>query len=454
MMDQAEFARVAASFATFHAQFAPLFGRTEAQAHSEQYVRGLLVQQTDRRNAENVAEVLNGVSARALQRFLTDAPWETAPVIARLQQVLGTWLSTPEGVWIIDESGFPKQGQHSVGVGHQYCGRLGKLANCQMGVFLAYASAQGHALVDGQLYLPETWTDDRARCQAAGVPEEVGFATKAEIGLALLQAGRARGHLQGDWVTADEGYGEVPSLRDALDADGWRYVLEMPLDTRVFTAPAAVAVPPWSGRGRRPTLPRLVADALPPQTLRAVAAALDGSAWQDLRVAEGAQGPRIYQFAGLHVWESRDGLPDRACWLVLRRNLDGSELKAYFSNAAEDTSLLTLGQVGAVRWAVETELQTQKGETGLDEYEVRRWPGWHHHITLALLAGAFLLQMQQDWGGKDAPDHPAPSLARAAGAAAPAGVDRGRPAGVAHRDPGPQRACQTVSHETASPLAA
>ncbi len=453
-MEDAEFARVAASFATFHAQFAPLFGRKEAQAHGEQYVRGLLVQQTDRRNAENVAEVVEDVSARALQRFLTDAPWETAPVIDRLQQFLGLRLSTPEGVWIIDESGFPKQGSHSVGVAHQYCGRLGKLANCQVGVFLAYASARGHALVDAQLYLPEKWTDERARCRVAGVPEEVSFATKAEIGLALLQTARARGHLQGDWVTGDEGYGEVPSLREALDADGWRYVLEMPLDTRVFTQPAAVAVPPWSGRGRRPTRPRLGDGALPAQTLRAVATALDADTWQDLTVAEGAQGPRAYQFAGLHVWESRDGLPARACWLVLRRNVDGSELKAYVSNAAEDTPLRTLGQVGAVRWAVETDLQTDKGETGLDEYEVRRWPGWHHHITLALLAGAFLLQLQQDWGGKDAPDHPASSQSRATRAAAPAGVDRGGPAGLAGGHPGAQRARQTVPHETASPHAA
>jgi SRSO17 transposase len=453
-MDQAEFARVAASFATFHEQFGLLFGRREAQAHGEQYVRGLLVQQTDRRNAENVAEVLEGVSARALQRFLTNAPWETAPVIDRLQAFLGPRLSTPEGVWIIDESGFPKQGRHSVGVGHQYCGRLGKLANCQVGVFLAYASARGHALVDAQLYLPEKWTAERARCRAAGVPDTVTCATKPEIGLSLLQAARARGHLQGDWVTADEGYGEVPSLRDALDADGWRYVLEMPLDTYVFTQPAAVAVPPWSGRGRRPTVPRLVPGTPPPQTVSAVAAALPASTWQELHVAEGAQGPRAYQFVGLPVWESRDGLPDRACGLVLRRNLDGSELKAYFSNAPEDTALLTLAQVGAARWAVETELQTDKGETGLDEYEVRRWQGWHHHVTLSLLAGAFLLQVQQDWGGKDAPHHAAPGQPHAAGAPAPAGVDRGGPPGLAGGHPGPQRARQTLPHDTASPSAA
>jgi SRSO17 transposase len=196
-MDEAEFARVAASFATCHAQFAPLVGRKEAQAHREQYVRGLLVQQTDRRNAENVAEVLNGVSARALQRFLTTAPGATEPVIAGLQAFLGPRLSTPDGIWISDESGVAKQGQHSVGVAQQYCGRLGKLANCQVGVVLAYASARGHALVDAQLYLPEKWTADRARCWAAGVPAAVSFATKAQIGRACCRRGGAAGSCGG-----------------------------------------------------------------------------------------------------------------------------------------------------------------------------------------------------------------------------------------------------------------
>jgi hypothetical protein len=198
----------------------------------------------------------------------------------------------------------------------------------------------------------------------------------------------------------------------------------------------------------------LVPGTPPPQTVGAVAATLPPDAWQVLTVAEGAQGPRTYQYVGLPVWESRDGLPHRACWLVLRRNLDGSELKAYVSNAAFDTPLLTLAQVGAARWVVETELQTGKGETGLAEYEVRRWAGWHHHVTLCLLAGAFLLQLQQDWGEKDAPDHPAPDQSRAAGAPAPAGLDRGRLAGLAGGHPGAQRARQAIPHETASPIAA
>src|SRR5438552_10275072 len=174
-MDQAEFDRVAASFAAFHAEFAPLFGRKEAQRRSEQYLRGLLVQQTDRRNAENVTETIAGATPRALQRLLTEAPWPTEPVIDRLQAYVGARLNTPQGIFVIDESGFPKQGTKSVGVARQYCGTLGKVGkvgNCQLGVFLAYVSGRGHALVDKRLYLPPAWSEDPARCRAAGVPAD------------------------------------------------------------------------------------------------------------------------------------------------------------------------------------------------------------------------------------------------------------------------------------------
>jgi SRSO17 transposase len=453
-MDQAEFDRVAASFAAFHAPFAPLFGRKEAQRRSEQYVRGLLVQQTDRRNAENVAETIAGATPRTLQRLLTEAPWPTEPVIARLQAYVGARLNRPEGIFVLDESGFPKQGQKSVGVARQYCGTLGKVGNCQVGVFLAYVSTRGHALVDKRLYLPPAWTDDPARCHAAGVPEGLGYHSMAELGLDMLRQARAAGHLQGHWVTGDDAYGKVPTLRDALDAEGWRYVLDVPATTPVFTHQAPVVVPPWSGRGPQPTTPRLAPDAAPPQTVQAVAATLPPPVWQAVTVAEGAQGPRTYQFVALRVWESRDGLPGRACWLVLRRNLDGTEPRSYLSNAPADTPLLTLAQVAAARWVIETEIQTAKGETGLDEYEVRSWRSWHHHITLALLAGAFLLTLQQDWGEKDAPDHAPASQPGAAGAAAASDVDTRRATPVAQRHPRAQRARQTVPHQASPPQAA
>jgi SRSO17 transposase len=453
-MDQGEFERVASSFAAFHAEFAALFGRKEARRRSEQYVRGLLVQHSDRRNAENVAEMIEGATPRTLQRLLTEAPWATEPVLDRLHAYIGARLNTPEGIFVIDESGFPKQGKKSVGVARQYCGTLGKVGNCQLGVFLSYVSARGHALVDKRLYLPSSWIDDPARCRAAGVPAEIGYQSKADLGLAMLRQARAAGHLQGHWVAGDDAYGMVPTLRDALDAQGWCYVLDVPATTPVFTQPAQTLVPPWSGRGRVPTKPRLAPAAPPPQTAQVVATLLAPAVWRDLTVAEGAHGPRRYQFAARRVWESRDGLPGRACWLLLRRNLDGTEPRYYLSNAPADTPLLTLAQVAAARWTIETEFQTAKGATGLDEYEVRSWVGWHHHITLALLAAAFLLTLQQDWGEKDAPDHTPASLSGAARAAPAAHLDTGRPAPLASHDPSTQRPRQTLTHQTSSPQAA
>lgn len=424
-MNLEEFERVAASFAAFHQEFAPLFGRTEARERSEQYLRGLLVQQTDRRNAENLAETVEGATPRSLQRFLTESPWDDGAVINRLQRYVGQRLAQPDGVFVLDDTGFAKQGQKSVGVARQYSGTLGKVGNCQVGVFLAYVSARGHALVDKALYLPPAWTADRPRCRAAGVPEEVDYQSKAELGLTLLRRARQAGYLTASWVTADSGYGEVPTLRDTLDAEDWRYVLEVPSITPVFTQAAQVAVPEWSGRGRKPTQNQLVAGEPSPQSVQAVAASLASTEWHELTVAEGAQGPRIHQFAALRVWESRAGLPGRACWLVLRRDLDGGEVKYYLSNAPADTPLLRMAQVGAMRWPVETEFQIEKSETGLDEYEVRTWLGWQHHITMALLAGAFLLSLQLDWGEKAAPDHATADHTGIAAIAAAAHLDTG-----------------------------
>ena len=446
-MGAALFTGVAWQLADFHRRFAPLFGRTEARARSEQYPRGLLVQRADRRNAENLAEAVPGATPRALQRLLTEATWDHAAVIAELQAFLAERLTSPHGVFILDETGFPKQGTKSVGVARQYCGTLGKVGNCQVGVFLAHTSELGTALADARLFLPEGWTGDRARCAAAGVPDDVVHRTKAELGLDLLRQARARRQLAGRWVTADEHYGQVPSFRDALDAEGWWYVLEVPQPTPVFPAPAAAAIPAWSGRGRKPTEPRLVPGAPPARAAAAVAAGLEAADWCVLTVAEGAQGPRAYRFAARRVWESREGLPGRECWLVLRRNLDGSEPKAYLSNAPAGAPLAQLAEVGARRWPIETAFEQAKGEAGLDEYEVRGWVGWHHHIALALLATAFLLRVQQAWGGKAAgADDPAgqPGATRAAAAAA---LDVGGAVGVVAPDAGQQRARQTLARQ-------
>jgi SRSO17 transposase len=442
-MEREEFAAVAGAFAAFHRGFAPLFRRRETARRSKQYLTGLLVQGSERRNAENLAEAVEGATPRALQRLLTEAAWSDRAVRDRLQGYLAGRLSEDGGVFILDETGFAKQGRKSAGVARQYSGTLGKVGNCQVGVFLAYAGARGHALVDAALYLPEAWAADRARCDAAGVPPGVGYASKAELGLALLRHARALGALAGRWVTADEGYGRDGGLRDALDADGWWYVLEVPTTTPVFAAPPALVAAPRSGRrGPAPTRQVLDPRGPQPQPVAAVLAGLPPGAWRELTVAEGAQGPRRYQFAAVRVWESRAGLPGRACWLLLRRNLDGTEPKHYLSNAPADTPPLALAQVSAARWRIETGFEQGKGEAGLDEYEVRSWGGWHRHVALALLAAAFLLALQQDWGGKGGPADadPPPGRPPAAPPAAPPSVDARRPLALAPRHAVPQRA--------------
>ena len=449
-VNEAEFEQVADAFKTFHRRFAPLFGYVQAKERSEQYLRGLLVQRAERRNAENMAEAVDGAAARPLQRLLTDSPWDHADVITALQAFLAEQLNTAEGVFILDETGFAKQGRHSVGVARQYSGTLGKVGNCQVGVFLGYASSKGHALVDMRLYLPKAWTDDRPRCERVGVPKDVVYQTKPQLGLAMLREARRRGALVGTWVTADSLYGGSPELRDGLDAEGWLYVLEVTSQQRLFTQPAHTEIPAWSGRGRKPSKVRLVEGSAQPQTVATIVAGLPDAAWHTLSVAEGAQGPRTYQFAAVRGWECRDEVPGRATWLLARRNNDGSELKYAVSNAPETIPLETLAQVASTRWCIETEFQTDKGQIGLDEYEVRSWRGWHHHVALALLAGAFLVQLQQTWGEKDAPHHASPGGSRATRDAASANVVAPRSARLARRNAVPQRARQAISHQTSA----
>jgi SRSO17 transposase len=434
-VDLEQFERVHEGFLAFHAEFAPHLGRKQWQQRTLDYLRGLLVQGEERRNAENVSEAI-GVSARSLQRVLTEARWDDAAVTAHLQAYLAPRLNDPLAVWAVDESGVVKQGKKSVGVSRQYCGAVGKVANCQLGVFLAHVGPKGRALVDKRLWLPKEWTDDPTRCQAAGVPEEArAYQSKPELALSLLRRAQAVRHLVADWVTGDDAYGSSPEFRDGVAAEGFRFMLEVPSNTPVWPVATAWEVPAYSGVGR----PKK-ARPLPGQRRKASerATALAPGSWQEATVAEGAQGPRTYRFAAERVRDSRDGEPGAVVWLVHRQNLDGGEPRTYFSNAPEETPLSTLARVAAARWPIETELETNKSDVGLDEYEVRSWHGWNHHVTLCLLASAFLLTLQQEWGGKDAADHPPPGLPGGAREfAATALLPRATP-GVAARHPTPQ----------------
>jgi SRSO17 transposase len=446
-MDLEAFERVEATFRAFHAEFAPDFGRKQWREHSQDYLQGLLVQTEERRNAENMAEALP-VSARSLQRFLTDARWDDEAVILHLQHYLAPRLNHPRAVFAVDSSGFPKQGKKSVGVARQYCGALGKIANCQVGVFLAHVGPRGRALVDKRLFLPEEWTRDPARCDAAGVPKEKQlYRSETELALEMLQQAKVRGPLVAQWVTGDDTYGKSPSFRDGVAALGFRYVLEIPGNTPVWPLAVTLETPPYRGKGPRPKPRPVVAER---QEVRERATRLPQEVWQEITVAEGTQGPRRYRFAAERVRETREGEPGKVLWAVYRENVDGSEPRYYFAWAPEETPLSTLAWVAAARWPIETELETEKSDIGLDEYEVRSWAGWQHHITICLLASAFLLELQQEWGEKDAPPDASPGVPSGTRTAAAAALRARRTAAVAGRDPRAQRAIQAVSRKAAS----
>ena len=263
-MDAVALERVYGAFQDFHAYFSTQFGRRESRERGRDYLQALLVQGPDRRNAENLSAAV-GVSARSMQRFLTEAPWDDDLVMGRLQEYLGSRLEHPEmehpeAVWVVDGSDFPKQGVKSVGVARQYCGRLGKVAPPmadQAGMFLAYVSPRGRALMDKRLYLPEGWTSDDARCQAAGAPEERRtYRSKTELALEMVEQALARGHLLAGWVAGDDAFGMSPSFREGLSALGMGYVLDIPANFTVWPEALEWTSPAYQGKGR-PRKPRL-----------------------------------------------------------------------------------------------------------------------------------------------------------------------------------------------------
>ena len=357
-----------------------------------------------------------------MQRFLAESPWDDDTVIGRLQEYLGPRLGHPEAVWVLDGSDFPKQGRKSAGVARQYCGRLGKVANCQAGMSLAYISPLGRALVDKRLYLPKSWTSDKDRCEPVGVPEERrGYQSKTELALEMLQGALELGHLRAGWVAGDDAFGMSPSFREGLAALGTRYVLDVPAGFTVWPPEPERTNPACQGRGA-PRKPRLVSGQRRTMTERSDE--LPEEAWREITVAEVSQGPRTYRFSAQRMRPTSRRKPGEIHWAVYRRNLDGSEPRYYLSNAPEDTPLETLAYVGGSRWRIETEFETEKGDVGLDEYETRSWAGWHHHIAMCLLGGAFLLDLQQEWGER-CPGSPDPKCTGWCGRCCPGTVRAG-----------------------------
>jgi len=391
-----------ADFVAFHGLFADVFPRKEPRAQAIKYLRGLMAQ-IARKNSWQLAEAVGDRIPDANQRLLYRAHWQADAARDVLQQYVIEVFGDEEGIGVVDETGFIKKGKRSVGVKRQYSGTAGKVENCQIGTFLSYATAKGHVFLDRCLYLPEEWCDDAERRVQAKVPEEAVFQTKPRQALVMLEHAWEQG-VPMRWVTGDEVYGDASELRDAIACHGRVYVLAVRSHTPVWTERPPVVEPQLQKRGRPRTRVCLGEDAPPATVVVAVVAAWSEQRWQPLTVAEGEKGLVTYDWACQRIVESSNRLPGRDGWLIARRSLnDPEEIAYYLSNAPADTPLLQLAQVASQRYTVEQCIKEAKGETGLDDYEVRHWQSWHRHITLSMMAHTWLAAIRykanQEKGG-------------------------------------------------------
>jgi SRSO17 transposase len=375
----------AAELESVFARVAGRFGRADLRWRMRDYVRGLLAP-VSRKNGWQLAEYAGHRGPEGLQHLLNGASWDADAVRDDVREYVAEQLG-PGGVLIIDDTGFIKKGITSAGVSRQYTGTSGKIDNCQIGVFAAYATDRGRSLVDRELYLPKCWARDRERCRAAKVPDERVFATKGELARDVVRRCVAAG-LPAAWVTADEAYGQDWSFRRMLEQLGLGYVVAVPKSQQVKSLAGI-----WR-------IDQLISEA-------------PDDAWQTLSCGNGAKGPRVYDWAAAKLPVNVVFDPDPPThhrWVLARRSLsDPAEIAYYFAYAPVGADVAELARIAGSRWAIEECFQAAKNECGLDEYEVRRYPGWYRHITLAMLAHAFLTALAAQAAARGAAETPRPA---------------------------------------------
>jgi SRSO17 transposase len=362
-------------WAELERRIGPVFARSDARERALSYLAGLL-SPAERKTSWQLAEINGDPNPYGFQHLLGRADWDADVLRDKLRTYVTDYLADAAAVAVIDETGFLKKGHHSAGVARQYSGTAGRIENCQIGVFLAYASAQGHTLLDRELYLPKEWSDDRERCRAAGIPDERAFATKPVLARQMLERTFQAG-VPLAWVTGDSVYGDDRALRGWLEQRKQAYVLAVSGKESV-----------WFGEEQR--------------QIKTLLAELSSEGWERLSAGAGSKGPRVYDWQRLEL-----SAPTQQGWkrfLLIRRSIsDPSELTGYMTFAKAHTTLSELVRVAGTRWTVEESIQTAKGEVGLDHYEVRSFSGWYRHMTLAMWASAFLSVIREETGAEVAP---------------------------------------------------
>jgi SRSO17 transposase len=400
------------------------------------YLRGLLLEGR-RKSVQPMAERLLEGDEQALQQFLNQSPWEWEPVRAQIAKKMTSALGDG-GCWIVDDTGFPKQGKHSVGVARQYSGTLGKRGNCQIGVSISYATPKGAMPLEWALYLPKEWTDERVRCERVGIPSQVQFQTKWQLALGLIDDVLARGVPAPEVVVVDAGYGNITEFRQGLAARQLRYVAEVEHTLVAWTQPQRREAPVRrKGQQGRPRVSKY-RDAPAPENLKKIALALPQSAWRKVTWREGTKGEMSSRFARLrvqpaHGWQrGKEELP--LLWLLIEWPQEAkAPTKYWLSDLPEDTWMRPLVRWAKSRWAVEMNYRELKDHLGLDHFEGRGWAGWHHHVTMVMLAFAFVLSERlrrrkggqsspfpRSWAGSNTSSPPGPASASSAANLSPA----------------------------------
>jgi len=387
----------------FQSAFHDCFPRSETRAHFFDYMVGQL-SQLERKSIEPMALHVEGGTVRGLQRFISNVPWDEEHMRWTYHQLVAAAMGDPEGVLIVDETGFVKKGTESVGVARQYCGTLGKVENCQVGVFAGYASRHGYALVDQRLFVPEAWWTEAyaARRTRCNVPTGLTFQSKPQLAAAMVQTIAQEGLLPFKYLVADCLYGNSPAFWDAMEACvGVTAFVAIPAETRCWLQRPRTQAKTYTYQGAVHAKRVVVAPANAPRSVAALAASLPASSWYQRTVSEGTKGPLVYEFARQRITLCKDGLPERTVWLVLKRTLGVEPTYAYYiSNAPVSTPLRTFVWLSGLRWAVEQCFEESKTELGMDHYEGRKYPGWHHHMLTTMLAHFFLWHLKIRLGKK------------------------------------------------------
>jgi len=387
----------------FHENFVDCFHRSESRENFFRYMSGQFGQ-LERKSIEPIAIAMEGGKIRAMQRFVSDAPWDDGKIEHKYRSLINEDLGHPDGAIIFDESGFIKKGNDSVGVARQYCGTVGKVDNCQVGVFAAYTSAYGYALIDKRLYIPEQWfteeySERRKKCK---IPFGVEFKTKPQLAVDMLQDIAKQEQIPFRYVLADSVYANSPEFVEAVEAlIRVTYLLQVPEDTLCWVKNPCTITKTYKYNGKVRTKKILSGQTKDPLSVKAFANGINNFFWYRRKVSEGTKGPIEYEFTKRRVVLSHKGLPEKTVWLLIRRTLGREPQYSYFiSNAPVSVRLPTLVWLSGLRWSVEQCFEETKTELGMDQYEVRKFPGWHHHILTCMLGHYFLWHLKIRLGKK------------------------------------------------------